>query len=151
MLKLTPLIGLSAIAGRILGGLPLDRFWAPAVSFLMLGLPSIACWILAQGHYDPTLAALAIVMIGFALGIEYDVVAYLTSRYFGMRAYSGLYAILYVCFAVGSGLAPLLFGLIRDAYHDYYMALILAASVLPLASALFLLLGRYPRFEGQAA
>ncbi len=151
VLKLTPLIGLSAIAGRILGGLLLDRFWAPAVSFIMLGLPALACLMLAQGHYDPATAALAIIMIGFALGIEYDVVAYLTSRYFGMRAYSGLYAIIYVCFAVGSGVAPLIFGMIRDANHDFSVALILAATVLPLASALFLLLGRYPNFESRAA
>jgi MFS family permease len=151
ILSLTPLIGLSAIGGRLIGGLLLDRFWAPAVAFVMLGLPAIACLILAGGAYSPTLAALAICMIGFALGIEYDVVAYLTSRYFGMRAYAGLYAILYVCFAIGAGVAPMIFGWLRDAGGDYAQALTISAIALPLASALFLLLGRYPKFASDAA
>jgi MFS family permease len=150
ILSLTPLIGLSAIAGRLIGGWLLDRFWAPGVAFAMLGLPAIACLILAGGAFTPVTAAIAIGMIGFALGIEYDVVAYLTSRYFGMKAYAGLYAILYVCFAVGSGIAPLIFGLLRDANHSYAQPLTLAAIALPLASALFLFLGRYPKFERDA-
>lgn len=150
-LSLTPLIGLSAIAGRLIGGWLLDRFWAPGVAFVMLGLPAFACLILAGGSYDVTMAAVAIVMIGFALGIEYDVVAYLTSRYFGMRAYAGLYAILYVCFAVGAGVAPLAFGYLRDLNQNYASALMISAVALPLASALFLLLGRYPLFEREGA
>lgn len=145
-LSLTPLIGLSAIAGRLIGGWLLDRFWAPGVAFVMLSLPAIACVILAGGTYDPATAAIAIAMIGFALGIEYDVVAYLTSRYFGMKAYAGLYAILYVCFAVGSGVAPLAFGYLRDINNDYALALTISAVLLPLSSGLFLLLGRYPVF-----
>ncbi|MEJ6009826.1 MFS transporter [Novosphingobium aquae] len=151
ILSLTPLIGLSAIAGRIVGGLLLDRFWAPAVAFVILGLPSVACWVLSQGTYDASTAAFAILMIGFALGIEYDVLAYLTSRYFGLRAYSGLYAILYVFFALGSGIAPLVFGRIRDVTQGFGPALLTSAIALPLAAALFLLLGRYPRFEEDAA
>lgn len=147
MLKLTPLIGLCAIFGRILGGLLLDRFWAPAVAFAILGMPAIACWLLAQPGCSVTEAAVAIGMIGFALGIEYDVLAYLTARYFGMRAYAGLYAVIYVCFAVGSGVAPLVFGLVRDRFGGFGPALTMAAVVLPLASALFLLLGRYPQFQ----
>lgn len=151
ILSLTPLIGLSAIAGRIVGGLLLDRFWAPAVAFVILGLPSVACWIFSQGTYDSTTAAFAIMLIGFALGIEYDVLAYLTSRYFGLKAYSGLYSILYVFFALGSGIAPLIFGRIKDVTHGYGPALLASAIALPLAAALFLLLGRYPRFEDDAA
>ena len=146
-LSLTPLIGLSAIAGRLIGGWLLDRFWAPGVAFVMLSLPAVACLIRAGGQYDVTMAAAAIVLIGFALGIEYDVVAYLAARYFGMRAYAGLYGILYVCFAIGAGLAPLAFGYLRDLNQSYATALILSAVALPLASALFLLLGRYPVFE----
>lgn len=146
MLNLTPLIGLSAIFGRILGGLLLDRFWAPAVAFAILGLPAIACWMLAQNSCSFGQAAFAIILIGFALGIEYDVLAYLTARYFGLRAYAGLYAVIYVCFAVGSGFAPLIFGMVRDQFGGFGPALTIAAAVLPIASALFLLLGRYPNF-----
>ncbi|MFZ5704058.1 MAG: MFS transporter [Pseudomonadota bacterium] len=145
ILTITPLIGLASIAGRLIGGLLLDRFWAPAVAFILLGMPAISCVILAGGTLDPGMARFAILLIGFALGIEYDVVAYLTSRFFGMRAYSAIYSIFYVCFATGAGFAPLVFGVIRDRTQDFAPALLASAVILPLCSAAFLFLGRYPR------
>ena len=147
ILTLTPLVGLCSIAGRLIGGWLLDHFWAPAVAFVILGMPAISCVILANGHLDPMMGAVAIGLLGFALGIEYDVVAFLTARYFGLRAYSAIYAIFYVCFSTGAGFAPMVFGAIRDRHHDFAVALQIAAMILPVTAALFLLLGRYPRLE----
>ncbi|MBC2669892.1 MFS transporter [Novosphingobium piscinae] len=144
IVRLTPLIGLASIIGRLVGGWLLDRFWAPAVAFVILGMPAVSCVLLSAGGLQPGTGALAIVLIGFALGIEYDIVAYLTARYFGMRAYAAIYSLLYTCFAVGAGFAPLVFGMIRDRAQDYAPALLLAAVMLPVCSAAFLLLGRYP-------
>jgi predicted MFS family arabinose efflux permease len=39
ILTLTPLVGLSSIGGRLIGGWLLDRFWAPGVAFVLLGMP----------------------------------------------------------------------------------------------------------------
>lgn len=144
ILRLTPLIGLASIVGRLVGGWLLDRFWAPAVAFVILGMPAVSCVLLAMPGLTPGTGALAVFLIGFALGIEYDVVAFLTARYFGMRAYAAIYSLLYVCFSTGAGLAPLVFGVIRDRTHDFAPALWLSAGLLPLCSAAFLLLGRYP-------
>lgn len=144
ILHLTPLVGLSSIMGRLIGGWLLDRFWAPAVAFVLLSLPSISCLLLAGATLEPTTGALAIMLLGFALGIEYDVVAYLTARYFGLKAYSAIYSVFYVFFATGAGFAPMIFGLIRDRTDDFGPALHLAALILPLSAAVFLALGRYP-------
>jgi len=147
IVKLTPLIGLASITGRLVGGWLLDRFWAPAVAFVILSLPVVSCLILAGGALAPAQAALAIFLVGFALGIEYDVIAYLTSRYFGMRSYAAIYGLFYVCFSTGAGFAPLAFGLIRDSAHDFGPALLTCAIILPLSAVGFLFLGRYPRFS----
>lgn len=147
ILTLTPLIGLTAIAGRIVGGWLLDRFWAPAVAFVLLGAPAISCVILASAQLDPGMARFAILLLGFALGIEYDVVAYLTSRYFGMKSYSAIYSVFYVCFATGAGFGPLIFGIIRDWSHDFAPALLSAAVALPVCAGAFLFLGRYPQLK----
>lgn len=147
ILTLTPLIGLTAIAGRIVGGWLLDRFWAPAVAFVLLGAPAISCVILASAQLEPGMARFAILLLGFALGIEYDVVAYLTSRYFGMKAYSAIYSVFYVCFATGAGFGPLIFGIIRDSAHDFAPALLSAAVALPVCAGAFLFLGRYPQLK----
>lgn len=147
ILTLTPLVGLSSIGGRLIGGWLLDRFWAPGVAFVLLGMPAISCVILAGGHLDPAMARIAIVLIGFALGIEYDVVAYLTSRYFGMRSYAAIYSVFYVCFSTGAGFGPLVFGLIRDFTQDFAPALHISAAILPLCAAGFLFLGKYPNLS----
>lgn len=147
ILTLTPLVGLTAIAGRIVGGWLLDKFWAPAVAFVLLGAPAISCVILAGAQLDPGMARFAILLLGFALGIEYDVVAYLTSRYFGMKSYSAIYSIFYVCFATGAGFGPLIFGLIRDWSQDFAPALLSAAAALPICAGAFLFLGRYPHLK----
>lgn len=144
ILQLTPIVGFASITGRLVGGWLLDRFWAPAIAFVLLSLPSISCLILAGSQLDPSAGAFAIFLVGFALGIEYDAVAYLTARYFGLRAYSAIYSVFYVCFSVGAGFAPMAFGLIRDQAQDYTPALHLAGVMLPICAAAFLLLGRYP-------
>lgn len=147
IVRLTPLVGLASITGRLVGGFLLDRFWAPAVAFVILSIPVASCLILSASHLQPATAGLAIFLIGFALGVEFDVVAYLTAKYFGMRSYAAIYGLFYVCFTIGAGFAPLVFGMIRDAAHDFTPALLTCAVILPLSAAGFLLLGRYPRFS----
>lgn len=147
VVSLTPLVGFASILGRLVGGSLLDRFWAPAVAFVILSLPVVSYQILAAQTLDPTMAAAAIFLIGFALGIEYDVIAYLTSRYFGLRSYAAIYSLFYVCFTTGAGFSPLIFGMIRDRAHDFGPALTACSVILPISAAAFLLLGRYPRLK----
>lgn len=106
----TPFIGLSALVGRVAGGWLLDRFWAPGVACAILCLPAIALTLLAAGTITPGAALLAIVLIGLAIGVEYDVVAFLVARYFPAAAYAPLYGIAYTAFLAGAGFAPTLFG-----------------------------------------
>lgn len=143
VLRLTPLIGLSALTGRIVGGWLLDRFWGPAVGFVILSLPGISCWLLAQPTLEFGQAAAGILLIGFALGVEYDLMAFFVARYFGLRSYSAIYGVLYVAFALGAGLGPLLFGWAYDSTGSYRVALYGAFAALLASAAALLLLGRY--------
>jgi predicted MFS family arabinose efflux permease len=149
VLALTPIIGLSALIGRIAGGWLLDRFWAPVVAFIILSLPGLSCWLLTIDGLGFGMAALAIFLIGFALGIEYDVMAFFVARYFGLRSYAAIYGILYVFFAIGSGFGPLGFGWDYDAHGSYDLVLKASFVMLLLAAASFLLLGRYRVFTDE--
>ncbi len=146
ILSLTPLVGLSALLGRLVGGWLLDRFWAPAVGFVILAAPATSSLLLASTHLPYAGAAGAILLLGFALGVEYDLIAYFVARYFGLKSYAAIYGILYVCFALGSGTAPLVFGHDRDVHGDYHLSLISSAILLAASAASFLLLGRYRVF-----
>jgi len=143
IVALTSLIGLSALSGRLVGGWLLDRFWAPAVALVILASPGISCFLLAQPSVAPPAAMLSIVLIGFAVGVEYDLMAFLVARYFGMRSYTAIYGVLYVFFSVGAGVGPLLFGWSFDRTGSYKIILDVAFVALIVCGAALLALGRY--------
>lgn len=147
ILTVTPLFGLASITGRLVGGWLLDRIWAPLVAFVILSLPSASLWYLGSGVLDVGHARLATLTLGFALGIEYDAVAFMVARYFGLRAYAAIYGLLYVCFAAGAGFSPMLFGHDHDTHGNFHAMLSTCAVLLVVASASFLLMGRYRSFD----
>ena len=144
---LVALIGLSVIAGRVVGGWLIDRYWAPAVAFVMLSLPAVACWLLAGGPLGIDAARLSIFLIGFAAGVEFDLMAFLVARYFGMKSYSAIYGSIYGFFALGAGIGPVVFGKFYDKSGSYSSVLQLSAVLLLLGSASLLALGRYRRYD----
>jgi predicted MFS family arabinose efflux permease len=144
---LVALIGLSVIAGRLVGGWLIDRFWAPGVAFVMLSLPAVACWLLAGSQLDLNAARLSIFLIGFAAGVEYDLMAFLVARYFGMKHYSAIYGTLYGFFALGAGIGPVVFGKAFDKAGNYSQVLLFSAVLLLVGAVSLLALGRYRRFD----
>jgi predicted MFS family arabinose efflux permease len=143
-------IGLSVIVGRVLGGILIDRLWAPGVAFVMLSLPAIALFLLSQMDTLPYWLALSsVILIGLALGVEYDFMAYMVVRYFGMRSYAAIYGSLYGFFAMGAGFGPAVFGAVFAAQGTYDPVLLIGSALTLAGSALLLVLGKYPKFEGQ--
>jgi predicted MFS family arabinose efflux permease len=143
IVQLTSLIGLSALSGRLVGGWLLDRLWAPLVALVILASPGISCVLLAQAGVSAPEAMLSIGLIGFAVGVEYDLIAFLIARYFGMRGYTATYGVLYVFFSIGAGLGPLLFGWSFEVTHSYRLILEVAFGVLMACGLALLSLGRY--------
>lgn len=138
------LAGLAVIVGRVGAGFLLDRFWAPAVALVFLMLPAIACLTLWLGSDSPVLLGLSAALIGLAAGAEFDLVAYMASRYFGMRHYGFIYAIQMVGMLFFGGLGPPVFGRIYDSVGSYDPALLIAGGIFVVTPLLLLTMGRYP-------
>ena len=136
-------IGLSVLVGRVVCGFLLDRFWAPAVSLVFLSLPALSCVILAGSLPSPLMIAAAAALIGFAGGAEFDLVAFMVSRYFGMRSYGQIYAWQYMSFTLAAGVAPAIFGRVFDITGSYDPVLWTAAAGFVIGPLLMLGLGRY--------
>lgn len=142
------LLGFAIIAGRLGIGALVDRFYAPAVAFGILAVAGAACFLLMLAGGSLPLALAAVVLIGLAAGAEVDLVAYLASRYFGLRAYGEIYGWQLGFFALGAGLGPMGVGRLYDATGSYTVGLIACAIGFGVGAALIGLLGRYPeRFE----
>lgn len=135
--------GFAIVVGRLVVGWCVDRWWAPGVALVALSLPAGGCLILT-GSYDFGLAAFAAFLIGFAAGAELDLMAFLAARYFGLRHYSKIYAIMYATLAVAGGLAPMLFARIFDVTRSYDTSLTIASGLFVFGAVILLALGRYP-------
>ena len=137
-------IGASLIVGRLLCGFLLDRFFGPHVAIAFVVLPALGVATLLASR-DPLLTAFGAVLIGLGMGAEVDLIAYLQSRYFGLRAFGQIYGYLFAVFTIGSGLGPFAMGAAYDATGSYRPALIAFVVVLVCAAWLLLRLPRrYP-------
>jgi predicted MFS family arabinose efflux permease len=76
------LIGVGVILGRVLIGWAIDRIFAPYIACLVFMATACGCVLLNLGGAQA--APVAAFLIGFALGAEIDLIAYLTVRYFGL-------------------------------------------------------------------
>lgn len=142
------LLGFAIIAGRLGIGLLVDRFHAPFVAFAVLAVAAVACFMLLGAGPGLTIAVPAVILIGLAAGAEVDLVAYLASRYFGLRQYGEIYGWQLGFFAAGAGLGPMGVGRLFDLTGSYTVGLTACAVGFLVGATLIALLGRYPeRFE----
>ena len=131
--------GLATMAGRLLAGYLVDRFFAPHVAAFFFLLAVGGVYLLAATVH----ATLGIASLGLAAGTEIDLIGYMSSRYFGLRKFGQLYGYLFAVFTIGSGLGPFLMGAAYGRSHSYDAALIGSGVMLTAASALILRLGPY--------
>jgi len=144
---LASLIGIAVIFGRVAGGFLLDHFWAPAIAATILSLPALATFMLAQSDISFLYAAVAIMILGAAAGVEYDLMAYLVSRYFGLLHYAAIYGALYGFFALGAGFGPAVYGAFFEADGNYDSILLISSVLFVIGAVPLLLLGKYRDYD----
>jgi MFS family permease len=143
-------MGIAIIGGRALCGFLVDRYFAPRIATAFLLGPVVGCAALASG-VGGGVALVAALAVGLASGAEVDVLAYLTARYFGRRAYATLYLWIYVAWSTGSGLGPLLGARISDITGSYSGALWVYAALFAFSALMLFTLGPFPDWREPAA
>jgi MFS family permease len=134
--------GLALIAGRLLSGYLLDRFFGPyvAAGFFLMPFAGVIALSSGLGGSVPLLSA---TLLGLGLGAEMDLLAFFVGRYFGLRAFGLIYGCFMGIFFLGSGLGPWLMSLSFEKSHSYTLALAGFGLALLLASIAILCLGSY--------
>jgi predicted MFS family arabinose efflux permease len=145
--KVALLIGPAMIVGRLGTGVLFDILPTRLVAACAFSLPAFAClWILAV-PLDFAGASMLAVLIGIGMGSEVDVVAYMSSRYFGMRRYGLVFAILISIYGFAVGTASWLVGKVFDRFGSYDPALQILIPAIVAAVVLVLSLGRPPELD----
>ena len=138
------MMGLAAAVGALISGLLVDRFWAPAVAFVLNAAPAIGCLFLLQEQVSPLIFYGAVLLVGLGQGAEIDIVAFMIARYFGLRSYATIYGLTVLGISLAVSFGASLIGFAYDRFGNYNVALIVASSSFGLAAFCYLAMGRYP-------
>lgn len=136
-------LGVTVLFSRIAIGYLVDRLFAPHVAVFFFSLSALGVAILALGSAGP-LAFVAAMLVGLSLGAELDFVAFLTGRYFGLRAFGTNYGILLAGIVLGAGTAPLAFAVGFERAGNYTAVLMLSFAINTVAVIITSRLGPYP-------
>ncbi|WP_375397335.1 MFS transporter [uncultured Sphingomonas sp.] len=143
------LIGIFSIIGRLITGVLLDRYAGALVGGIALLLPIIPVTLLLMLTSDSLwLMTLLAILIGLSVGSELDILAYLATRYFGLRFYGTLFGCIIGVLAAATALGPVLGSMIRDQTGSYRLLLWLALPGFVISALAIATAGRYPEFNG---
>lgn len=140
--------GLSLILGRIVVGYLVDRLWAPGVAAIALSLPALGCLLLGTVDASDTVWLVAgVMLVGIGAGAEFDLAAFLVSRYFGLRDYGRLFGIHLGLITLASTISPWLFGQLYRSTGTYQTTLMVCGPLFISGGLALLAMGKYPNFE----
>ena len=139
-------LGIAIVISRVFIGYLIDRFSATRVAFTCFLISAGGVGMLSAGAAGAP-AFLAALTIGLSMGAEIDMLAYLTSRYFGVDNFGRFYGILFVSFLIGTALGPYTFGLAYETFGSYREVLLTAVVVIIVSAVMTLLLPAYKRSE----
>ncbi len=131
-------IGIAVILGRLVTGFFLDRFSTGLVGFAIFAASAVGIYLLSTTGTAAPLVP--ILLIGFTVGAEVDIVAYLVSKLFRQEYYARNFSWVYCAFMMGAGLSPLIAGKIYDQHGDYGVFFLLSIVLLICVSLAFLTL-----------
>jgi MFS family permease len=135
------LFGLSTMCGRLISGYLIDRIFAPYIASVFWLAPIGGFFLLISGY--GLLPGLGVVMIGLGLGTEVDLIAFMISRYLGLKAFGALYGLFFTAFSLGGAVGRFLGGHLFDLAGSYNIALMGAGGALAIAVILINRLGPY--------
>lgn len=144
------IMGLAVIIGRIGIGFLLDRLAAPVVACVILLLCALGCLVLAQKGLPAWALSLCVMALGLGAAAEVDLVAYLTSRYLGMKAYGRIYGLQLSAFYLGAAIGPAAIGYSFNHFKSYGPALHFAVGALAFGAVVIATLGKPPAFAGRS-
>jgi MFS family permease len=134
------MLGVATLAGRIGTGYLLDRLLAPRLAacyFCGAALGLMLLWLGLSGPY----ALAAAFLVGLANGAEGDIIAYLVSRYFGLRSFGEIFGYVFAIYVTGGVVGPLAMGIGFDLALSYGPAIVLLSAASIVGALLMMRLG----------
>lgn len=136
------LIGIFSIVGRLGTGFLLDRFPGHIVGAGCFLFPIIAAGLLLFDGANPLSQSLAAAFFGLTVGAEIDVIAYLTTRQFGLKSFGSLFGAIVTALSLGVAFGPYAAGAAYDGYGSYDPFLVLNMILMAMSCVALATLGK---------
>lgn len=124
--RIAALLGIAVIGGRVFTGLILDRFDAGVITAVLFAAAALGMLALWSGN--PGLTIPGALLIGFGLGTEADLLAYLLGLRFPVRTFGSVYGAMLSIHALGAGVGGMAAGVSFDRKGNYDAWLLIAAA-----------------------
>jgi MFS family permease len=140
--RLQTTFGFGLLFARVAVGYIIDHIFAPRVLTVVSIGGALSCILYAL---YPELGYVSALLLGFLLGAEFDVLAFLIKRYYGNVAYGRIYGVIFGLFYLGSGIG--IYGLPKiralSTPVSYDSGLYVAAAILVSSAILVTFLPAY--------
>jgi len=136
------IVGMAIVVARLSSGYLQDRFFAPRVAMTIFGLSALGMATLWAGKGGPVALAAAF-LVGLGMGAETDIIAFIMSRYFGLRALGTAFGFAFGSYVLSGGIGGLLMGAGFDRTGSYALPLAGFFLATVIAVVLFTRLGPY--------
>jgi predicted MFS family arabinose efflux permease len=129
---------IGTLAGRFVTGFALDRFPARIVGFIGMTVPSFGLALIASRFDAPPVLTFASFCLGFSVGAEGDIVAFVVARKFGVEIYSTVMGLMTMAISISVALGAGLLSLTLRLTGRYDSFIVLCAGMVFLGGVLFL-------------
>ncbi|MBT0670284.1 MFS transporter [Novosphingobium profundi] len=138
------LFALTCVIVEPLVGHILDLAARPRRAAFFYVLAIVGLLILAHAHTLPVAIAGG-VLTGMGLGVEFSVLPYLLSRYFGLRDLGAICGVAYTGALIANGVSPVALNAAYDHFGSYVLGIYAIAVMMVYALVVFVLLPRFDR------
>jgi MFS family permease len=138
--------GLAGIVGKLVTGWLCDRTQSSWLWFTSFGLSAIGYALLLNPLHSIALLTLGVMLLGYGGGASFQVTAYLTGRYGGLRNFGKLYGTMGSAIMLGAAIGPVFGGVIHDAFGGYRPLIMAGIPIVFIAALLTVRLGPFPNF-----
>lgn len=136
-------MGVTMVIARIVVGHLNDKYFAPHVATFCFLLSVVGIAVLALTiSYIPVF--IAVLLLGFSIGADLDLLAYLTGRYFGLRSFAEIYGLIFAANMLGVATGPVVYGYVHDVAGSYNLILLICAAINIVAATVIFFFPSYP-------
>jgi predicted MFS family arabinose efflux permease len=135
--------GIFAVLGKFVCGALVNRFRSNLLAGALLALPILTCLMIMVPSDSVLMRGIAMGILGASAGGQLTMLAFMTTRHFGLRAFGAIFGVIAISVTVGTGAGPLIASYLYDVTKGY-QALMILGIVLSVIGTLLMLSIREP-------